>query len=180
MIVDSEIYRYLPSIVVSTIDKMSMLGTTNDFRMMFGQVRSKCPVHGFSSGKKCSCPGCSYKIQSLPVGYLKDPVPTLFIQDEMHLIKESLGTFDAHYESFIYYYAKNMVRPENRKQIRFIGATATISMYEEHIHHLYHMDARRFPCEYPSAKMGEDFYSYTNKEDVTRILLGYAPYASAI
>ena len=111
---------------------------------------------------------------------LKDPVPTLFIQDEMHLVKESLGTFDAHYESFANYYAKNLVPEEQRKQIRFIGATATISMYQQHINHLYHMTGRRFPCEYPSMKNGEDFYSYTNMNDVTRILLGYAPYGRSI
>lgn len=34
MIVDNEIYRYLPSIVVSTIDKVAMLGTSNDFKML--------------------------------------------------------------------------------------------------------------------------------------------------
>lgn len=177
-IVDSEIYRYLPSVVVSTIDKMSMIGTTNEFKMLFGQVKKWCPTHGFSVGSRCTCGGCSGHVQD--VSYLKDPVPTLMIQDEMHLIKESLGTFDSHYESFLYYYAKNMVKPEHRKQIRFIGATATISMYEEHIKNLYHMDARRFPCEYPSVKNGEDFYSLTNEDDITRIILGYAPYGRSI
>ena len=122
--------------------------------------------------------GCKEALRS--VSMLKDPVPTLFIQDEMHLVKESLGTFDAHYESFANYYAKNLVPEEQRKQIRFIGATATISMYQQHINHLYHMTGRRFPCEYPSMKNGEDFYSYTNMNDVTRILLGYAPYGRSI
>lgn len=42
------------------------------------------------------------------------------------------------------------------------------------------MTGRRFPCEYPSAKTGEDFYSYTDTNDVTRILLGYAPYGRSI
>lgn len=177
-IVDSEIYRYLPSVVVSTIDKMSMIGTTNEFKMLFGQVRKWCPTHGFSVGSRCTCAGCSGHVQN--VNYLKDPVPTLMIQDEMHLIKESLGTFDSHYESFLYYYARKMIKPEHRKQIRFIGATATISMYEEHIKNLYHMYARRFPCEYPSVKNGEDFYSFTNEEDIARIILGYAPYGRSI
>ena len=27
--------------------------------------------------------------------------PTLFIQDELHLLKESLGAFSAHYEVFV-------------------------------------------------------------------------------
>lgn len=180
LIVDSEIYRYMPSIVVSTIDKMAMLGTTNDFKLLFGQAKKWCPVHGFSCQSKCMVnrEGCKEALRS--VSMLKDPVPTLFIQDEMHLVKESLGTFDAHYESFANYYAKNLVPEEQRKQIRFIGATATISMYQQHINHLYHMTGRRFPCEYPSMKNGEDFYSYTNMNDVTRILLGYAPYGRSI
>ena len=98
----------------------------------------------------------------------------------MHLVKESLGTFDSHYESFINYYAKELVAEPQQKQIRFVGATATISMYKEHIRNLYHMSGRRFPCEYPSARNGEDFYSYTDENDITRILLGYAPYGRSI
>ena len=98
----------------------------------------------------------------------------------MHLVKESLGTFDAHYESFLSYYAKELVPEAQRKLIRFVGATATISMYESHIWHLYHMDGRRFPCEYPSAEAGKDFYSYTDNNDITRILIGYAPYGRSI
>ena len=180
LIVDSEIYRYMPSIVVSTIDKMAMLGTTNEFKMLFGQVKKWCPKHGFSCQNKClvSIEGCNESVRNINI--LKDPIPTLFIQDEMHLVKESLGTFDAHYESFVNYYVKNLVPKEQRKQIRFIGATATISMYEEHIRHLFHMAGRRFPCEYPSITSKEDFYSYTDKNDITRIILGYAPYGRSI
>ncbi len=29
-------------------------------------------------------------------------------------------------------------------------------------------------------KCGEDFYSYTDDEDITRIVLGYAPYGCSI
>jgi len=180
LIVDNEIYRYLPSIVVSTVDKMAMLGTTSDFRMLLGQVKKRCSVHGFSCASRCSCSACNNKNTLRTVDGLKDPIPTLFIQDEMHLVKESLGTFDAHYESFLNYYAKELVPPQQRKQIRFVGATATISMYKDHIQNLYHMEGRRFPCEYPSAKSGEDFYSYTDNNDITRILLGYAPYGRSI
>ena len=178
-IVDNEIYRYLPSVVVSTIDKMALLGNTNEFKMLFGQVKKKCPVHGFTHTSKCLAPKCAgFPLED--VGLLKDPVPTLFIQDELHLVKESLGTFDSHYESFIQNYAKNLVPESQRKQIRFVGATATIAMYNEHIHNLYHKEARRFPCEYPSMESGEDFYSYTDIDDITRIILGYAPYGRSI
>lgn len=180
MIVDNEVYRYLPSIIVSVVDKMALLGTTNEFRMLFGQVKKRCPVHGFAAGSKCLCSSCQQTNRMLPVRELKDPIPTLFIQDELHLMTESLGAFDSHYESFINYYAKELVPVSQRKQIRFVGATATISMYKAHIQNLYHMEARRFPCEYPSVKNGEDFYSYTDKADMTRILVGYAPYGRSI
>ncbi len=180
MIVDSEIYRYLPSIVVSVVDKMALLGITNEFRMLFGQVKSRCPIHGFSATKRCVCAECSLGDQLSSVGLLKDPAPTLFIQDEMHLLTESLGTFDSHYESFINYYVKELLPPTQRKQIRFVGATATISMYKAHIRELYHMEGRRFPCEYPSAKQGKDFYSFTDGEEISRLLLGYAPYGRSI
>ncbi len=180
LIVDNEIYRYLPTIIVSTVDKMAMFGTTNEFKMLFGQVKKKCRIHGYSCNSTCMCAACNDKNALETVGLLKDPIPTLFIQDEMHLVKESLGTFDSHYESFINYYAKELVAEPQQKQIRFVGATATISMYKEHIRNLYHMSGRRFPCEYPSARNGEDFYSYTDENDITRILLGYAPYGRSI
>lgn len=179
-IVDSEIYRYLPSVIVSTIDKMAMVGTTDEFKMLFGQVRNRCKIHGFTSGSKCLCAkaGCKNPLET--VGLLKDPIPTLFIQDELHLVKESLGTFDSHYELFLKYYAENLVPELQRKKIRYVGATATISMYEEHLNNLYHMNGRRFPCEYPSMQNNRNFYSKTDEDDVTRIILGYVPYGRSI
>lgn len=179
-VVDNEIYRFMPSIVVSTIDKMAMVGISQDFKMLFGQVQYRCPRHGYSYKKNCLCgdPECSCGME--PVSKLKDPVPSLFIQDELHLVKESLGTFASHYETFLDYYAKALVPEEQRKNIRFIGATATIAMYQRHIQNLYHKEARRFPCEYPSVEPGEDFYSYTDKKDITRIIMGYAPYGRSL
>ena len=178
-IIDNEIYRYLPSLIVSTVDKMAAVGYADDFKQLMGQVRYECPLHGYTW--KHTCPAkfnCDEKLVELPE--LKDPIPTLLIQDEMHLVKESLGTFDSHYESFISDYAENLAPIEQRKKVRFIGATATISMYEEHIKHLYHKRGRRFPCEYPSRKQGRDFYSYVDTNDITRIIMGFAPYGRSI
>ncbi len=179
-IVDSEIYRYLPSVIVSTIDKMAMVGTTDEFKMLFGQVKNRCKIHGFTNGSKCLCDkaGCKNTLENVEL--LKDPIPTLFIQDELHLVKESLGTFDAHYESFLKYYAEKLVPEPQQKKIRYIGATATISMYEEHLNNLYHMNGRRFPCEYPSMQNNRNFYSETDENDITRIILGYVPYGRSI
>lgn len=179
MIIDNEIYRYLPSLVVSTVDKMAALGFSDEFKLLMGQVRFRCKKHGFAWKKQCSAKyNCEHGLNEIEK--LKDPIPTLFIQDEMHLVKESLGTFDSHYEAFIKYYAENLVNEVDRKKIRFIGATATISMYEDHIKHLYHMRGRRFPCEYPSRNPNKDFYSYIDGDDITRIIMGFAPYGRSI
>lgn len=178
-IIDNEIYRYLPTLIVSTVDKMAALGFSDDFKHLMGEIRYKFEKHGYSWRPCCPAKyGCKENYTS--VSDLLDPIPTLFIQDEMHLVKESLGTFDAHYESFIKYYASNLAREQHRKKIKFIGATATISMYEEHIRHLYHMRGRRFPCEYPSCNADRNFYSYIDKTDKTRIILGFAPYGRSI
>ena len=118
-IVDNEIYRLMPSVVISIIDKMASVGISNDFKMLFGQAKSKCSLHGFSSTLKCSCPNCTGTVKKIDL--LKDPVPSLIIQDELHLIKESLGTFDSHYESFINYYASSLIPEEQRKKIAFGG-----------------------------------------------------------
>lgn len=179
-IVDNEIYRYLPSVIVSTIDKMAMVGTTEEFKMLFGQVKNKCRIHGYTSGSKCLCSKAGCKNPMDTVSSLKDPIPTLFIQDELHLVKESLGTFDSHYESFLKYYAEKLVPEQQRKKIRYVGATATISMYEEHLNNLYHMHGRRFPCEYPSTQNNRNFYSKIDDNDITRIILGYVPYGRSI
>lgn len=70
---------------------------------------------------------CNIEASDLEEVEMYDPAPTLFIQDELHLIRESLGTYASHYESFIDYFVKN-VSP-SRRPIKIIGATATISSY---------------------------------------------------
>ena len=82
--------------------------------------------------------------------------------------------------AIIRYYAENLVPDLQKKKIRYVGATATISMYEEHLSNLYHMKGRRFPCEYPSMQNDRKFYSKTDENDITRIILGYVPYGRSI
>src|SRR4030042_3530354 len=98
---DMEIYRYLPSFIISTLDKIAVCGWQKNFRNLLGQVTHKCPLHGYSSSSDCTekwlCNADKNKFERVK---LYDPTPTLQIQDEMHLVRESLGTFNSHYESF--------------------------------------------------------------------------------
>lgn len=178
-IVDDEIYRFLPSVLVSTVDKLALLGIQPAFKMLLGGIKSYCPIHGYSHKKNCMFSN-ECKEGGKPITKLKDPLPTLFIQDELHLLKESLGTYASHYESFLRYYAENLVESQFRKKIRIIGATATIASYKDHIDNLYHMHAKRFPCEYPEVTVDKNFYSHLSKWDVTRTIIGYAPYGRSI
>lgn len=176
--VDYEIYRYLPSAIISTVDKLAILGNNPSFRNILSGATHRCPKHGFTSTTKCMVDRefCSVDVSDFEEIEMYDPAPTLFIQDELHLIRESLGTYASHYESFIDYFVKN-VSP-SRRPIKTIGATATISSYETQISQLYSKDPIRFPCASPDLK--RNFYSYIEEDDTQRLIMGYAPYGKAI
>ncbi len=179
--VDTEIYRYLPSAIISTVDKLAILGNNANFRNIISGAPYRCPKHGYTSARRCivnsTAPEfCDVGVDRFEEVNMYDPAPTLFIQDELHLIRESLGTYASHYESFINYYVKN-VSPSKRA-VKVIGATATISSYKEQISQLYNHDPIRFPCESPYPD--KNFYAYTDEEDTQRLIMGYAPYGKAI
>lgn len=176
--VDYEIYRYLPSAIISTVDKLAILGNNPSFRNILSGAAHKCPKHGYTSTTRCMVGRefCDVDVSDFEEVEMYDPAPTLFIQDELHLIRESLGTYASHYESFIDYFVKN-VSPSHRP-IKTIGATATISSYATQISQLYSKDPIRFPCASPDLK--RNFYSYIEEDDTQRLIMGYAPYGKAI
>ena len=180
--VDNEIYRYLPSTIISTVDKLAILGNNTSFRNILSGSTVRCPKHGFTSTRRClvnkiGSEFCKEEVQNFVDVQMYDPAPTLFIQDELHLIRESLGTYASHYESFIDYFVQN-ISPSKRR-IKIIGATATISSYEEQIMQLYNGRAPiRFPCASPYPD--KDFYSFIDVKDTQRFVMGYAPYGKAI
>ena len=174
-IVDDEIYRFTPTFVISTIDKMANIGTSPGFNSLLGQTEIRCPEHGYVPyGKRCLIKGCRCGLDVDT--QRKDPAPTLFIQDEMHLVSESLGTFDSHYESLIQYYCERLAPVDRRKTIKYIGATATISDYQSHIKNLYNKGAKKFPVSVQK----ENFYSHVDENDISRIIIGSALYGDSI
>lgn len=175
-IVDREIYRYLPTVIISTIDKIAAIGYQPNFKNLLGQVKYECPQHGYTSKDRCTeGESCKFNKKDFYSVDIKDPAPTLLIQDELHLVMESLGAFDSHYETLFQHIIKEL---NNSKKIKIIGATATISQYEYQLKHLYGKDGIRFPCETPSRN--ENFYSFIDEEEINRIILGYAPYAKSV
>lgn len=174
--VDNDIYRYLPSVIISTVDKMTALGFNSNFHNFLYGADFECQKHGFTSKAKCLVYGCQCDPADYKKVSMKDPAPTLMIQDELHLIRESLGAYDAHYETLIEYFIKHL--SGCNRGIKVIGATATISAYAEQAKHLYWKGAIRFPAASPY--IDHNFYSFVDKNDIGRIIVGYAPFGKAI
>ena len=174
--VDDDIYRYIPSVIISTVDKMTAIGLNIRFHNLLFGASYYCPKHGFTARTKCLVDGCTCTPADFKRIKMKDPAPTLLVQDELHLIKESLGTYDAHYETLIEYFVKEL--SGCKRGIKVIGATATISAYAEQAKHLYWKNAIRFPAASPY--LDHNFYSFVDKNDIGRIIIGYAPFGKAI
>ncbi len=175
-VIDNEIYRNLPSVVVGTIDKLAGIGNERKFSLVFGQISGKCDLHGYYHGKCCQ-PEC--KDTKLLKAYVPPGIsgPTLFIQDELHLLREGLGTFDSHYETFT---QEVLDQFGQNNSIKVIASSATIEAFERQVEHLYgkqRSQARRFPGIGPSLE--ESFYAKT-LERIQRVFVGIIPHNKTI
>lgn len=143
LISDSEIYRYLPAVLVGTVDRLARAGQTDLFSMIFRGPTGSCSRHGYAAFGTCvESKRCKERIQSMVP--LADPCPALLMQDEVHLLRESLGTYDAHYEGFLDLLAREF---GNGLPPKRMAATATIEGLEQHIYQLYVRAGRAFPVK---------------------------------
>lgn len=175
-VVDNEVYRYLPSVIIGTIDKLAGIGNQRKLSQIFGKVDGCCIKHGYYKGKCCQkdCNDPKLLKPGVPRGLSG---PTLFVQDELHLLKEGLGTFDAHYETFV-----QRLRREfgQTKPIKIIASSATIEAFARQVEHLYGRDrvqARIFPGLGPT--LGQSFYAET-LDYPQRLFSGLIPHNKTI
>lgn len=139
---DDEVFRYLPSLVVGTIDKMASVGQQPKYGMLWGGAKWRCPIHGYAFGQYCSAYGCKIDRKSRTPVRPYDPAPAFHIQDELHLLQEELGAFAGHYETLIRYCEECL----SGKPSKIVAATATIEGFEHQMQHLYGVKGvRRFP-----------------------------------
>ena len=59
--VDEEIYRYAPSLLIATVDKLAQLPWRGYAGMLFGRVRSRCPRHGYRHDDLDARTGCGQR-----------------------------------------------------------------------------------------------------------------------
>jgi hypothetical protein len=156
-IVDEEIYRFLPTVVVGTLDKAASIAMQAAMRGLVGAPWGKCsvPGHGYTYAPRgkhpngCLVPGCRGSAGPLDM----EPArfgPSFRLQDELHLLKDSLGAVDAHYEAL--YDALQLELCGRRPKI--LASSATLTGYEKQVDVLYRREARVFPVQGPTAARG--------------------------
>src|SRR4029077_5163584 len=147
MVVDEEIYRRPPSLLIATVDKFAQMPWKGETQMLFGKVNGLCPRHGFLSPEIVD--GQSHprrnklpSVKSQPHGLLRPP--DLIIQDELHLISGPLGSMVGLYESAVdelasWDFESKRVRP------KVIASTATVRKAREQVHGLFQRQLQIFP-----------------------------------
>ena len=147
LVVDEEIYRRLPTLLIATVDKFAQMPWNGKVQMLFGQVESHCERHGFRSPeiddadshpKKGALPSAKTKAHPL----LRPP--DLIIQDELHLISGPLGTLVGLYETAVdklcsWEVGGKAVRP------KVIASTATIRKAGDQVHATFLRKVSVFP-----------------------------------
>lgn len=185
-VTDEDIYRGIPSIILGTQDKLAALGYNYRFRTLAGYVSHRCPEHGYTH-RADDCMAGFFCGRDSPEtepedGGLKPvnneyPVPTLILQDELHLINEDLGTFESHYYGA---YEKHLEWAAESQGVEFtepkkIAATATIEESDNQVKHLYGgNETNRFPKPGPDYR--ESAYTYTDENRTQRYYLGVVPW----
>ena len=169
-VIDDEIYRRLPSVLVGTVDKLAQIAMQKHFANLLGKAASRCPQHGYTADPAyCAVYGCQVKSP--------DRLPAkpglsglrLEIADELHLLDEELGALDGMYETLL----GSLNTAVGNAPLRIVGATATLEGYKEQAQHLYQRDGRRFPVNGPTTD--ENFWTYTDPERPLRQFLGLRP-----
>jgi len=174
-VTDREVYRFAPTFVVSTIDKISIVGMQRRMRTLFGQAKYRCEKHGFSGESECVVQSSALPEEGECTDehfHEIDPVdpPSLLIQDELHLLREEFGAFDAHYETFLESYYQQVAPGW---QTKVVAATATIEGAERQVDALYQRPTITFPSDGP--RLEQSFYAYAHPTRVQRRMVGVIP-----
>ena len=170
-VVDDEIYRFLPAAVVGTIDKAAMVGLSASVRGFFGAPRGLCTgsKHGFTYSQRsktpngCLVPGCRHLGTQLPQAEATF-APGLRVQDELHLLSDSLGAIDAHYETLLDYLTSTTSAPVPK----IIGSSATLAGFRAQVHALYKRDGLSFPM--PGPHSGTSFWTQETDNHMRRFI----------
>ena len=147
VVVDEEVYRQLPALVIATVDKLARMPWEGRVQALFGQVSRRCERHGYLTPGE-EHPGQHPKRGALgPAAIVAcEPLrpPDLIIQDELHLISGPLGSLVGLYETAVdalctWTVGGVAVRP------KVIASTATIRRAGDQVRRLFDRTLSVFP-----------------------------------
>lgn len=147
LVVDDELYRHPPSMLIATVDKFAMMAWRGQVRALFGKANRECPRHGLL-WPEADCNGNHTKKGSLEAVKVKEitPIrpPDLIIQDEFHLISGPLGTMVGLYETAVdelstWTVDDKAIRP------KIVASTATVRKAEEQVNNVFLRRVSVFP-----------------------------------
>ena len=159
LVVDEEIYRRLPTLLIATVDKFAQMPWNGATQMLFGQVEGYCQRHGFRSPELDDSDSHPAKYgqpaaKTVPHNSLRPP--DLIIQDELHLISGPLGTLVGLYETAVDRLCSWTVDGQTVRP-KVIASTATIRQARDQVHHLFLRQVQVFPPQ--GLDVGDNFFS---------------------
>jgi hypothetical protein len=187
-IVDEDIYDLAPSVLLGTVDKLAALGQSQGtIRKFFGMFGFAPLVENHS--ERLSIPlkqkdwdghpgvGTRALFPSFANGEKRffDPFPSLLIQDEAHLLDESLGTFAGLFESALeaafdqlapLFKGHLAYEPDStlRRKIKVVAASATVTEPHRQMRNLYQRPTTvQFP--HPGPDLYRSFYALPKQPD---------------
>lgn len=159
MVVDEEIYRRPPALLIATVDKFAQMPWKGETQMLFGKVTEICDRHGFLSPEIQDAQSHPARndlrpVKNRPHGFLRPP--DLIIQDELHLISGPLGSMVGLYESAVDELCSWQV---DGKKVRpkVVASTATIRRAPDQVQKLFLRKLEVFPPQGTSIR--DSFFS---------------------
>ncbi|XTZ17892.1 DISARM system helicase DrmA [Micromonospora echinospora] len=152
LLVDEEIYRHPPALLIATVDKFAQLAWKGETAALFGQVARRCERHGYLSEDLEAAAwerpthrpeGSAPKARIVDCDPLRPP--DLIIQDELHLISGPLGSLVGLFESAVDRLAGWEPRQGRWSRPKVIASTATVRRARQQIGALFHRRTEVFP-----------------------------------
>lgn len=147
MVVDEEIYRRPPSLLIATVDKFAQMPWNGLTQMLFGKVTEVCDRHGFVSpevedGQHHPARNGLPRVVNRPHAHLRPP--DLIIQDELHLISGPLGSMVGLYEAAVDELCSWTVQGRKVRP-KVVASTATIRRAPDQVQKLFVRKLEVFP-----------------------------------
>ena len=147
VVVDEEIYRRPPTMLIATVDKFAMMAWRGETRTLFGTAALECPRHGLLwPGSRCQGNHKAERGKSATRVKVISPLrpPDLIIQDEFHLISGPLGTMVGVYETAVDELS-TWTLGDKRVRPKVIASTATVRKAEEQVNNVFLRQVAIFP-----------------------------------